>query len=219
MHVNTQSNFISSVLQNYHNSWSLSACHYTVSCFDSPRVQSCFDSVYDRYLDTVVLISPFLSPLVTSPTGCCGLTLQGLTSPHSQQQACRVNTRRAHTLGEGHSTSALQETSGMVSHILSGMGSDMVPSCSSKLIPSREVPVPVLRMWFSAKMWYGQLPRDARLTGRVRREKEVDTRLLWAKRKLQSDLRPLRVPFLDTVLRRKMNQSSQQVPQIDKSLC
>ena len=73
-------------LLNDHNSWSLSACHYTVSCFDLLRVQSCFDSVYDRYLDTIVLISPFLSPLVTSPTDCRSLSLQGLTSPHSERR-------------------------------------------------------------------------------------------------------------------------------------
>lgn len=88
-------------------------------------------------------------------------------------QACWVNTHRAHTLGEGHNTSALQETSGIVSHILSGMGSNIALSSSSKLIPSREVPVPTLRMWFGAKMLHDELPHGARLAGSARR---VDTR-------------------------------------------
>lgn len=103
-------------------------------------------------------------------------------------QACWVNTHRAHTLGEGHNTSALQETSGIVSHILSGMGSNIALSSSSKLIPSREVPVPTLRMWFGAKMLYDELPHGARLAGSARRvdirKKGFGLDSFWAKSKL-----------------------------------
>lgn len=94
--------------------------------------------VYDRHLDTVLLIFPFLSP----PRDLSHrlLTLQGLTSPHSQRRPFGLMLAECSPRGQGRSTSALQETSGIGSRILNGMGSNRVVGCSSKLIPSSEVP-------------------------------------------------------------------------------